>query len=361
MRLAFIANGLSYGGAEKMLAFVATELYKRGHDVAIFNTCEHKGVSQTLPDDLKVYSSDVNARNSKIGYLKRLWFCIKCARDFKPDVVIGFLAFPNLYSVLTGKILHIPSVISERADPYLANANNSRFENLLLRIVCSASGAVFQTDGASMFYPEELRKRSAVIPNPITITKEYTCKSYPERENIIVSLGRLDNRQKRMDVMIDAFCQFHEQHPDWSLHIYGGGPDKQLIEDLILEKELGNYVILKGVSKNSFEDISKAKIFAISSDYEGISNSLLEAMAVGMPVVSTDHSPGGARFLIKNGESGLLVPVGDAVRFAEALNRFANDEAFAMQCGKNASDVLVRFSPEVIINKWENYIRTLLN
>ena len=120
-------------------------------------------------------------------------------------------------------------------------------------------------------------------------------------------------------------------------------------------------MIWEGFKKNVLEEIRDASLYVLSSDFEGISNSLLEAMAVGMPVVSTDHSPGGARFLIKNGESGLLVPVGDAVRFAEALNRFANDEAFAMQCGKNASDVLVRFSPEVIINTWENDIRTLLN
>jgi UDP-N-acetylglucosamine:LPS N-acetylglucosamine transferase len=123
MRLAFIANGLSYGGAEKMLAFVASELFKRGHDVAIFNTCEHSGSLQVLPQGLTVYNADVASRNRKLAYLKRLSFCIKSAKHFKPDVIVGFLAFPNLYSVITGKLLHIPSVISERADPYLANAN----------------------------------------------------------------------------------------------------------------------------------------------------------------------------------------------------------------------------------------------
>lgn len=360
MRIAFIANGLSYGGAEKMLVFVASELSKRGYQVAILNTCEHTGNSQPIPESVVVYEAKITARNKKIKYLQRLLFCIRSARNFKAKVIIGFLFFPNLYSVLTGKVLHIPSIISERADPFLENANNNTLDNILLKIVCSASGAVFQTDGASMFYPEALRNRSAVIPNPIAITKKYNSVEYAKRENIVVSLGRIDNQQKRLDVLIDAFEIFHTTHPGWQLHIYGGGPDKELIEKMIGEKHLGEYVLLKGVSQNSFEDISKGKIFAISSDYEGISNSLLEAMAVGMPVVSTDHSPGGARFLITSEENGLLTPMGDAPQFADAMSKFADSPEYASSCGKNAEKVLHTYSPKIIIDKWEKYLAEIV-
>lgn len=356
MRLAFIANGLSYGGAEKMLVFVATELLKRGHEVAIFNTNEHKGVSQTLPDELVLFNAKANYKKNKWAYLKRLCFCIRSTRHFKPDVIIGFLLFPNLYSVLTGKFVRIPSVISERADPYLAFAKGDKFGKFLLNEICSADGAVFQTTGASLFYPKELRERSAIIPNPVVITKEYTKTAYAERENIVVSLGRIDNRQKRLDILLDAFSQFHLKHSEYVLYIFGGGPDEEYVQDLINEKGLENCVSLKGVSKNSFEDISKGKIFAITSDYEGISNSLLEAMAVGMPVVSTDHSPGGACFLIKDGENGLLTPVGNASKFAEAMCRYAEDEVFAVHCGEKASEVLKDYAPSVIIDLWEKYL-----
>ena len=361
MRIAFIANGLSYGGAEKMLAFVASELQRRGHNVAILNTAAHSGTSQRIAEGLKIYSATINTKNRKLAYLKRLLFCIKSAKDFKAEVVVGFLAFPNLYSVITGKLLRIPSVISERADPYLDNANNGRFENLLLKIVCSASGAVFQTDGAAEFYPEKLRKRSSVIPNPISITREYRDIPYGEREDSIVSLGRIDNHQKRMDVMLKAFQIFHQTHPSYELHIYGGGPDLGLVEQLAKEFHVETSVKLMGVSKNSMEDMCKSKIFAISSDYEGISNSLLEAMACGMPVVSTDHSPGGARFLINDGENGLLSPIGDAEGVAQNLTRFADNSHLAQKCGENARKVLEKFSPNIIINKWEEYLSFLLN
>lgn len=359
MKLAFIANGLSYGGAEKMLVFVASELFRRGHDVAIFNTCEHSGIIQSIPNGMTIYNANIQTRIKKLGYLKRLYFCIDSAKKFKPDILIGFLTYPNLYSVITGKILGIPSVISERGDPYIANENNNLIGKALLKIVCSANGAVFQTDGASMFYPENLRNRAVVIPNPITINKDYAHKDYSDRENLIISLGRIDNHQKRMDVLIDAFEIFHKKHPEYQLYIYGSGPDKELVQNMIYEKGLSDSAKLMGVSSNSFEDISRGKIFAISSDYEGISNSLLEAMAIGMPVVSTDHSPGGARFLIQNRENGLLTPMGDSKKFAEALCEYVENEKFARICGENASEVLERFSPQIIIDEWEEYLAIL--
>ena len=98
----------------------------------------------------------------------------------------------------------------------------------------------------------------------------------------------------------------------------------------------------------------------ITSDFEGISNALLEAMAIGMPCVSTDHTPGGARLLIKHGENGLLSPIGDIESLANNMNKFADDSEFAEKCGRTAMDVVTRFSPEKIIDKWEEYITKVI-
>ena len=111
-----------------------------------------------------------------------------------------------------------------------------------------------------------------------------------------------------------------------------------------------------GITTNPMQDIAKDGMFIITSDFEGISNSLLEAMAVGLPCVSTDHTPGGARLLITNEENGLLAPVRDVEKLAECMCRFAEDSELAKKCGENAKDVLNRFAPTKIIDMWENYV-----
>ena len=127
----------------------------------------------------------------------------------------------------------------------------------------------------------------------------------------------------------------------------------------IEELELSNSVELKGLTKNSMQDMVKCGMFLITSDYEGISNSLLEAMAVGLPCVSTDHTPGGARLLIKHGKNGLLAPVGNFEKLAECMCAFVEDEILARNCGEKAKEVLSRFAPEKIIDQWEEYILRL--
>ena len=114
-----------------------------------------------------------------------------------------------------------------------------------------------------------------------------------------------------------------------------------------------------GVTRTPMQDISDAGIFLITSDYEGISNSLLEAMAVGLPCVSTDHTPGGARLLITDRENGLLAPMGNVDALAEAMCEFADNPELAKKCGNNARDVVNRFEPSRIIDLWEDYIEKL--
>ena len=123
----------------------------------------------------------------------------------------------------------------------------------------------------------------------------------------------------------------------------------------IKDADLEDSVVLKGVTHNSMTDLSKEGMYIITSDFEGISNALLEAMAVGLPVISTDHSPGGARMLIKDHENGLLVPMRNPEALAAALCEYAENPALAEQCGRAAKYVLDAFSPENIIDMWEKY------
>lgn len=362
MRIAIIVHSLGFGGVEKNVRFLSNGLSNNGHDVYVFYI---KGIVPSMEDVQGGFNNSVHIVELQstlpkgVRRLSQLVSAIHEAKKNKIQILIGFTIFPNLFSVLIGKFLRIPSIISERGDPY-REFGNSMMSNLLISILSSASGAVFQTNEASKRYKKRIQLRGAVIPNPIFIHDELP-ESSPTIGNKVISLGRLDNNQKRYDVMLDAFSIFHQNNPDYSLLIYGDGMDSEVIGHWIEEKELKSSVKLMGKTEHSLKTLSEGGIFLITSDYEGISNSLLEAMACGLPVVSTDCSPGGARMVIRDHFDGIIVPCGDVQAIAIALNEYSKNPQLAESCGKHARDVKVRFDPDVIFSKWSTYIMDVYN
>ena len=360
-KIVFITNSMGFGGAEKMLTFVANSLADRGHACCIINLntvgdyINEK--QQSVREGVKLFT----VTGSPTG-LRRHAFKMReiyrIAKEFNADILIGFTAFPNFYAKVVGDLLHIPTIMSERGDPGRTLADGGK-DKVLLFLINRSRGGVFQTDGAMAFYGKGLQKRGVVIPNPIFVNGEVPSVSFEEREKTVVSVGRLDNMQKRYDVMIQAFKLFSAEHPEYTLKLYGRGSDEEQIKAWAKDAGILEKVRFMGLSAQPMQDIAKEGMFLITSDFEGISNALLEAMAVGLPCVSTDHTPGGARLLIEDHENGLLAPVGDAEKLAEAMCTFANDPALAKKCGENAKAVLTRFAPERIIDMWEQYIQRL--
>ena len=354
-KIVFITNSISYGGAAKMLCFIAESIATIGHEVTIINlknTGDKSGYIRSIDKKINLKQVDSNKRINQILDI------YKISKEFKADTIVGFTSFPNIYAVIVGKMLHIPSIISERGDPSKTTGNSKIKDKIANWIINLSAGGVFQTEGAMQFFGKKLQKRSIVIPNPIFVDDNVT-RSCNKRNNTVVSVGRFDNYQKRYDVMLKSFKIFSENHPEYKLKLYGSGPDELYIKTLACDLQIQNKIVFEGVSAKPMEEIVNEGMFIITSDFEGISNSLLEAMAIGMPCVSTDHSPGGARLLIQDHVNGLLAPVGDEISLARAMNEFADNEELANKCGKNAELVKVRFSPEIIIKQWNNYICSL--
>ena len=365
MRIVFLTNSIGFGGAEKMITCVANGMAKRGHFVAIVNYKSAGGEyinkhQQDIDKSISVYEFQGN-KAGKISRLQKILFTRRVVKEFDADVMICFTMYPSFVGKIVQMLTGIPSIMSERGNPY-ATINKKNFNCLIeLFVVNQSAGGVFQIKGASDFFSTRLQKKSTIIPNPIFIKDKIEQVQFEQREKSIVSVGRLDNYQKRYDIMIKAFSLFSKNHPEWLLKLYGVGSDEQLIKNWCIENGVEDRVKFMGLSKQPMVDICNAGMFLITSDFEGISNSLLEAMAVGLPCVSTDSPPGGARMLIQNNSNGLLAEVGNHEKIAEAMAKFADDPNLAKQCGENAKLVVSRFDAERTLDKWESYIAEVVN
>lgn len=349
MKVMFCISCLSYGGAEKNLLMVANGLAARGHDVLI---CNMNNLPTVQAPDNFVRVIDMPRFTGKTKRLRQIRFVKKLCRQEKPDVLLSFLTMPNFLAAIVGKLTGIPTIISERGDPY---QNCGIASKMIYGAYNLAKGAVFQTEGAKEYFSKALQKRGTVIPNPVIIKDDSIRADYLNCKKSIAYAARFEVKQKRQDLMLRAFALVHEKHPDYCLNFYGDGPDEEQIKQLAKEMSIADSVIFNGVSTKLLKDMSASEMFVLSSDFEGIPNSLIEAMSIGLPCISTDCSPGGARMLIEDGVNGLLVPRNDERALADAICSFIENREYALACGSEAVKIRERFAVNTILDAWEQY------
>ena len=173
-------------------------------------------------------------------------------------------------------------------------------------------------------------------------------------------MGRLCE-QKNHALLIDAFAKVSDKHPDVNLLIYGIGPLEDAIKEQISRLELSKRVLLMGLSQHSNEVLSSAKCFILSSDYEGMPNALLEALAVGVPSISTDCPCGGPRCIIENGVNGFLTPVGDTDATAKAMDRLLSDENLRKSFSAKAREMSGAYRTENVFSRWREFVEKIIN
>lgn len=353
MKYLFVAAGMCYGGAERVMSVLANMWHSSGEEVRFFLTGTPAESSYPLSEGIKIVSSFQTAQEARFEQTVHIREIRKECLNWKPDVVVSFYNDICALTAIAIRGLNIPLIYSERNDP---NKVNQRAVDKLYRKIVEnkADKFVFQTEGAKKCYPEKVQRKSCVILNPMDTTS-FPTHDFSDEEKTIVSVGRLEN-QKNQALMIDAFSMIKDQIPDFRLIIYGEGKLRKNLEDRIQQKGLQGRVFLPG-AKNGIQDyIKNSTLFVLSSDYEGIPNALIEAMSIGLPCVSTDCSPGGARELIKDEENGLLVPCNDAEELASAMIKMIQDRELAKRCGENAHEIRSRVEASVIANRWLEFI-----
>ena len=364
MKIAFHINSLGLGGAERVVTNLANSFAKDGFEVVIATewTADEEYV---LDDSVKRVHVGLKKSDEKktraVKFIKRVQYLHDFMKTEKPDVLIAFM-HRSIYRALMAEInTKVPVIISVRNDPKKDFvAFTDKLQTFLL--MGKAKGAVFQTKEAQSFFGQNLQKKSTIILNPLN--DKYIGLPFPEkRTKRVVNVARIA-AQKNHLLLIDAFEKVHEKHPEVVLEIYGPDGDDDMpvkVRERLEKGNLKDYIKLMGASSTLEKDIIDASVFAYSSDYEGMPNGVMEAMAMGLPVVCTDCPCGGPRTLIKNKENGLLVPVGDANALADGINFMLDNPDKADRMGQEAKKLCEIANSDVVYKKWKDYVFSRVN
>ena len=356
MHLLFLNTDIDYSGASKMLVWVANQCVEYGFKVTILTY--RRGIKdQNLNSQIQQINEQWEEQGGKINIIHTIYKIRHFIIKGRYDVCIAFLS-PSILRVAIATIgVRTKLIFSHRSDPYHNSIRSKGVKKTIIYKLnewafSKADGYVFQTEAARAFFNRKIQSNSVIIPNAVPVLKR-TVPRYGNIRRKVVTVGRLDIKQKRQDLLIKAFNIVSRKYPDYILEIYGDGNDLNLIQVLAASNP---HIYLMGKTDNVVEAIQNAAIFVLSSDYEGIPNALLEAMSLGVPCISTDCSPGGASILINNQENGLLVTCDDAQALSKAMVYYIEHPEDAELQAKRAMKVNTIFSEENITKQWVDFI-----
>ncbi len=359
-RIFILLGNLGSGGAERVAANMANYFVSNGKEVVIA-VYEDSNNFYELDERVKLIPLhlmfDSKSFVTKVtNTIKRLGIIRKVVLNYKPDIVVAFLTSPSVLGVLALLGSKIPFVASERSNPYVYPKEMSL---RLMRDYTSylTDGYIFQTKRAMDYFPMSVRRKSTVIPNPVSVS------NIPDiwrgsREKIIASMGRLSD-QKDHETLIRAFSIVFKEHMDYRLVIYGEGPDKKRLQELCEKEGVYEAVDFPGAKRDAIKLIAKAQVFVLSSKAEGFPNALVEAMAAGIPSISTD-CPMGPSEVIENGKNGILVPMGDEHAMAASINKIIEDNAFSVNISEEGYKIREKFSSELVFGQIEKYFEEII-
>lgn len=393
--IAMYIGSLQKGGAERVMSNLADFFFEQGYKVTLVTTylapneyevrhAAWKSVPAGAPNAVQVADLDENpvwvdpaggekdgiqrvfsallrseqkdrARNLLLRHrkLQNIW------HELKPDVILSFIGKNNIMALSTGTREDIKVVVSVRADPDMEYSSASLKAGMLSNFG-KAAGVVVQSTGALKKFPKYIQKKCTILPNsmdPSFVRKRY----FGTREKRIVMVARL-HENKMQGMVMEAFKEAtKDKFEDYRLMFYGDGPDRLKLQHQAVSLGIDGRVDFVGNVTHVAEHIEKARVFVLASNHEGMPNSLIEAMSLGIACISTDCPCGGPADLIDNEKNGLLVPVGDKEAMAAAMRRLLEDDELCNRLGEAATEVQKRFAPDVANAMWKDYMDSLID
>jgi glycosyltransferase involved in cell wall biosynthesis len=360
--IAFYLPGLHGGGAERIILNLAQGMAERGLPVDLVLSAATGPLLDQLPASVRLVDLGASRVLLSLGPLARY------LRRERPRVLVSSLSHANLVALwaarLAGRVT--PVVVTEHNTMSRTAAEQGRVERTLWPPVLRAfypwaSHVVAVSRDAADDFARETgipRDRVRVIYNPVITpavlarTRETPGHPWyaPGRPPVILGVGRL-TRQKDFPTLLRAFAGVRARRPA-HLIILGEGEERPALESLVGELGLADVVSLPGFSDNAMAHMARSALFVLSSAWEGLPTVLIEALAAGCRVVSTD-CPSGPREILQEGRLGTLVPVGDVA----ALSRAMLD---ALDCPRAAlpQDALTPFTLHAAVDNYLHLIET---
>lgn len=352
-KVLFVAATLGGGGAERVMLNLANAIERKGNDVVILQTAIDKN-----PDINYKISDRITVENIACKYtnkIKRICYKLKRIRNmikkYKDYTVVSFLPDVNIYCIFACIGLSNRVIVSERNDP---NREPGRAWLRKIRDISYflADYIVFQTKDAQLYFNRNMQKKSSIIPNPLMNAELPLIQFDAPRRNVIIMVCRI-KPQKNVGMLVEAINYIKDKLENYTVEIYGDG---NLYRDTLVKKVeeygLENKIQFMGPTKYVYDIMKDSRIYVSTSDYEGISNTMLEALAIGVPSIVTDCPIGGAKMFIKHDENGILVPVGDYKRLGDELVRLINDVELQRKFSCNSIKIRNELGIDIISQKW---------
>ena len=343
-KITFFADSLGNGGAQRVISILTRYYAEARIPVEIVLYYDSVPFFDTHPDVRITYvQRETQSKNllKNIAWLRR--YVTK-----NTDLVVSFLAQFNMIALAATIGTKIPVIVADRNDPrHMPKQAPVRIaRNWLYHL---ADVVVVQTQHNKDYFSKRLQKKCRIIYNPVDLQDKKGMALRTEKKRRIVSAARL-MKQKNQLMLLESFAQIKKDFPDYTLTVYGEGPFRDTLEARIAQLNLTDSVFLPGKVQNVFDCIADADLFVLSSDFEGMPNALIEAMCLGLPVISTKVS--GATDLIEHGHNGMLAEVGDTNQLTECMRQMLADPQLRLRCAVNALEINERLQVDGIIRQW---------
>lgn len=345
--LVFLIGELGGGGAEKVCCVLASKTAEKYPTAVVYLNETDRPAYPLDPrvETIRLGYEDVPFRPNPFAWLAALLRNFakvrRIKRERKADVAVSFLLTPNRLNVFSRQGERV--VTAECNNPKIRQADKFWMTEIIYAL---SDRVVFQSAKVRDMYSRRIRRRSSIVMNPVSVA----CRADAVRAPRIVTAGRL-TAQKNHKLLIRSFSRFLEVFPDHTLTIYGEGEDRAELEALVSGLGLEGKVFLPGNAGDVHEKMRDAEMFVLSSDFEGLSNALLEAMSMGLACISTRCE--GSTDVIRDGENGLLTDIGDEDGLTEKMLLLAGDPALRGRLEAGALKDAEAFDKDRVIRDWE--------